>query len=61
MRGATLNLIAIQQQQTDLFNASFKWLFRNTVCACILFVLQLVAHSFFLYSKYVMIQQLHLN
>jgi hypothetical protein len=52
---------AIQQQQTDLFNASFKWLYRNTVCACIMFVLELVAHSFFLYGKYVMILKLHPN
>jgi len=43
---------AIQQQQTDQFNASFKWLYRNCVCACILFIIVFIARSFFLYGQY---------
>jgi hypothetical protein len=43
---------AIRQQQTDLFNASFKWLYRNTVLACILFILQLIFRGFFLAGQY---------
>jgi hypothetical protein len=43
---------AIQQQQTDQFNASFKWLYRNCVCACILFIIVFIARSFFLFGQY---------
>jgi len=42
----------IEQQQTDLFNSSFKWLFRNTVLACFILVLQIIFFVFDIFSGF---------
>jgi hypothetical protein len=52
---------AIRQQQTEQFNASFKWLFRNTVCACIMLVVELIGSGMMLYSKFWMAQHMPLK
>lgn len=43
---------AIRQQQTELFNTSFRWLYRNTVTACITLLIELIAGGFFLFGKF---------
>jgi hypothetical protein len=38
---------AIQLQQADLFNYSFKWLLRNTIFACCMGVLEILTSGYF--------------
>lgn len=41
---------AIEQQQSDLFNESFKWLLRNTLLASVMFVMHLISVAFSIYA-----------
>ena len=42
---------AIEQQQSDLFNESFKWLLRNTILASVMFVMYLVSVGYSIYTQ----------
>jgi hypothetical protein len=50
---------AIEQQQSELFNNAFKWLLRNTLTACVMFVMHFIGTSFVLYNQFVLLSSLH--
>jgi hypothetical protein len=49
---------SIEQQQTDLFNSSFKWLLRYTSIACVVLVLQIIFYMFDLFTAYSVLQKI---
>ena len=49
---------SIESQQTDLFNESFKWLFRNSLTALILFVINLIFTGIIAYRQYLLLRKI---
>jgi hypothetical protein len=48
--------MGIEELQPDLFNDSFKWLFKNTVMASVMFVLQLILACFAIFGDLVLLK-----
>lgn len=42
---------AIEQQQSDLFNESFKWLLRNTLLATVMIAMHFISVGFAVYAQ----------